>query len=106
MPTPSPLSPTAARRTIASALAALLDNDVTFPGPVTAMTATNFALADRFALYALTRIAGIGTHFSRTRSRAGLVFGTAGDKLTEVRSVGPTDRAGTAEAIAANTNGD
>ena len=48
--------------------------------------------ADRYALYGLSRITGIGTHFSRSHSRAGLVFGAAGDKLTEVRSVGPTDR--------------
>ena len=87
-------------------VAALTDETGAFPGPMTAMTATNFALADRFALYGLSRIAGIGTHFSRARSRAGLVLGTAGDKLTDVRSVGPTDRAGTAEAIAANQSGD
>lgn len=87
-------------------VAALSDDEVTFPGPMIAMTATNFALADRFALYGLSRIVGIGTHFSRAHSRAGLVFGAAGDKLTEVRSVGRTDRSGTAEAIAANTNGD
>jgi hypothetical protein len=87
-------------------VAALSDDNVSFPGPMTAMTATNFALSDRFALYALSRIAGIGTHFSRRHSRAGLVFGAAGDKLTEVRSVGPTDRSGTAEAIAANNSGD
>src|SRR4051812_4393626 len=87
-------------------VAALSDDNVSFPGPMSAMTATNFALSDRFALYALSRIAGIGTHFSRRHSRAGLVFGAAGDKLTEVRSVGPTDRSGTAEAIAANNSGD
>jgi hypothetical protein len=87
-------------------VAALTDETGAFPGPMTAMTATNFALADGFALYGLSRIAGIGTHFSRARSRAGLVFGTAGDKLTDVRSVGPTDRAGTARAIAANQSGD
>src|SRR4051812_20407088 len=87
-------------------VAALTDETGAFPGPMTAMTATNFALADRFALYGLSRIAGLGTHFSRARSRAGLVLGAAGDKLTDVRSVGPTDRSGTAEAIAANTSGD
>jgi hypothetical protein len=87
-------------------VAALSDENVAFPGPLTAMTATNFALADRFALYGLTRIVGLGTHFSRSHSRAGLVFGPAGAKLTEVRSVGPTDKSGTAEAIAANTSGD
>ena len=87
-------------------VAALTDEAGAFPGPMTAMTATNFALADRFALYGLSRIAGIGTHFSRARSRAGLVLGTAGDKLTDVRSVGPTDRSGTAQAIAANPSGD
>jgi hypothetical protein len=87
-------------------VAALTDETGAFPGPVTAMTATNFALADRFAPYGLSRIAGIGTHFSRARSRAGLVLGTAGDKLTDVRSVGPPDRSGTAQAIAANQSGD
>jgi hypothetical protein len=87
-------------------VAALSDDNVSFPGPMSAMTATNFALSDRFALYALSRIVGIGTHFSRRHSRAGLVFGAAGDKLTEVRSVGPTDRSGTAESIAANNSGD
>jgi hypothetical protein len=87
-------------------VAALSDDADAFPGPVAAMTATNFALADRFALYALGRIVGLGTHFSRSRSRAGIVFGNAGDKLTNVRFLGPTDRAGTAEAIAANTHGD
>src|SRR4051812_29851361 len=87
-------------------VAALTDDSGAFPGPSAALTATNFALGDRFALYALSRIVGLGTHFSRSHSRAGLVFGTAGDKLTEVRSVGPTDRSGVAEAIAANTNGD
>src|SRR4051794_30249516 len=85
---------------------ALSDDNVSFPGPMSAMPATTFALGERFALYGLSRIAGIGTHFSRAHSRAGLVFGTAGDKLTDVRSVGPTDRSGTAEAIAANTTGD
>jgi hypothetical protein len=87
-------------------IAALSDDSDAFPGPVTPMTATNFALADRFALYGLGRIVGLGTHFSRTRSRAGIVFGNAGDKLTNVRFLGPTDRAGTAEAVAANTRGD
>jgi hypothetical protein len=87
-------------------VAALGDETGAFPGPMTPMTATNFALADRFALYGLGRIVGLGTHFSRIRSRAGIVFGNAGDELTNVRFLGPTERAGTAEAIAANTRGD
>jgi hypothetical protein len=87
-------------------VAALTDDNGAFPGPLVSLTATNFALADRFALYALSRITGMGTHFSRANSRAGLVFGAVGDKLTTVRSVGPTDRSGVGEAIAANNNGD
>jgi hypothetical protein len=87
-------------------VAALTDDNGAFPGPIVPLTATNFALGDRFALYALSRITGMGTHFSRANSRAGLVFGTAGDKLTTVRFVGPTDRDGVGEAIAANNNGD
>jgi hypothetical protein len=86
--------------------AALTDDNGAFPGPFAPMTPTNFALGNRFALYALTRIVGIGTHFSRANTRAGLVFGAAGDKLTEIRFVGPPDRSGRAQAIAANTNGD
>ena len=81
------------------------DNDA-FPGPVSPLTPTNFALADRFALYGLTRMVGLGTHFSRTRSRAGMALGNAGDELVDIRLLGPTDRAGAAEAIAANTRGD
>jgi hypothetical protein len=81
------------------------DNDA-FPGPVSPVTATNFALADRFALYGLARMVGLGTHSSRSRSRAGIAFGNAGDQLVDIRFLGPTDRAGTAEAVAANTNGD
>jgi hypothetical protein len=88
------------------AVGALADETDAFPGPMTAFTATNFALGDRVALYGLTRIVGIGTHFSRTTSRAGLVFGAAGEKLTKVRFRGRTDRAGTAQAIAANSRGD
>jgi hypothetical protein len=83
----------------------LADND-TFPGPAFAMTATNFALADRFALYGLQRIVGLGTHFSRGDDRAGIVFGDIGQKLTDVRFRGPDDRAGVGEALAANARGD
>jgi len=86
--------------------AALTDDNGAFTRPFAPMTPTNFALGDRFALYALTRIVGIGTHFSRANTRAGLVFGAAGDRLDEIRFVGPTDRSGRAQAIAANTNGD
>jgi hypothetical protein len=87
-------------------VAALGDETGAFPGPMAAMTETNFALGDRFALYGLDRIVGLGTHFSSTDSRAGIVFGTAGDKLTDLRFLGPTDRSGTAEAVAANSRGD
>src|SRR4051812_42917680 len=83
----------------------LADND-TFPGPAFAMTATNFALGDRFALYGLQRIVGLGTHFSRGDDRAGIVFGDVGQKLTDVRFRGPDDRAGVGEALAANARGD
>src|SRR3954453_13362952 len=84
---------------------ALADND-TFPRPAFAMTATNFALADRFALYGLQRVVGLGTHFSRRGDRAGIVFGDVGQKLTDVRFRGPDDRAGVGEALAANARGD
>src|SRR4051794_2182839 len=84
---------------------ALADND-TFPRPAFPMTATNFALADRFALYGLQRIVGLGTHFSRSGDRAGIVFGDVGQKLTDVRFRGPDDRAGVGEALAANARGD
>jgi hypothetical protein len=77
-----------------------------FPGPITAFTATNFALGNRLALYGLGRIVGMGTHFSSADDRAGIVFGDAGDKLTNVHFVGPTDRPGAAQALAANTRGD
>jgi hypothetical protein len=85
---------------------ALADDNDAFPGPVFPVTATNFALGDRFALYGLQRIVGLGTHFSRGNDRAGLVFGDVGEKLTDVRFRGPTDRAGVAEALAANARGD
>ena len=84
---------------------ALADNDA-FPGPTFPITATNFALADRFALYGLQRVVGLGTHFSRRTDRAGIVFGDAGEKLADVRFRGPTDRAGVGEALAANARGD
>jgi hypothetical protein len=87
-------------------VAALTDETGAFPGPMAAMTETNFALGDRFALYGLAGIVGLGTHFSSRHSRAGIVFGNAGDKLTDLRFLGPTDRSGTAEAVAANTRGD
>jgi hypothetical protein len=77
-----------------------------FPGPITAFTATNFALGNRLALYGLGRIVGMGTHFSSADDRAGIVFGDAGEKLTNVHFVGPTDRAGAAQALAANSRGD
>jgi hypothetical protein len=84
---------------------ALADNDA-FPGPAFPLTATNFALADRFAVYGLQRVVGLGTHFSRRTDRAGIVFGDVGEKLTDVRFRGPTDRAGVGEALAANARGD
>jgi hypothetical protein len=82
------------------------DDADAFPRPMTAFTATNFALGNRVALYGLGRIAGLGTHFSTDRDRAGIVFGDAGAKLTNVHFVGPTDRAGAAQALAANNRGD
>src|SRR4051812_22634988 len=85
---------------------ALADDNDAFPGPAFQMTATNFALADRFALYGLQRIVGLGTHFSRSGDRAGIVFGDVGQKLTDVRFRGPDDRAGVGEALAANARGD
>ena len=85
---------------------ALVDETGGFPGPMAAFSATNFALGDRFALYGLGRIAALGTHFSSADDRAGIVFGDAGEKLTNVHFVGPTDRSGTAEALAANSRGD
>ena len=81
------------------------DNDA-FPRPAFAITATNFALGDRFALYGLQRFVGLGTHFGSRRDRAGLVFGDAGARLTDVRFRGPADRAGVGEALAANARGD
>src|SRR3954469_15860577 len=87
-------------------VAALADGNDAFPGPAFPMTATDFALADRFAVYGLQRVVGTGTHFSRRRDRAGLVFGDAGEKLTDVRFRGPTDRAGVGEALAGNARGD
>jgi hypothetical protein len=77
-----------------------------FPTPMAQITSTNFALANRFALYGLGRTVGMGSHFSRKNSRAGIVFGDAGDDLPNVHFVGPTDRDGTAEAVAANDRGD
>jgi hypothetical protein len=82
------------------------DDADAFPRPMTALTATNFALGDRIALYGLGRIAGLGTHFSSAHDRAGIVFGDAGAKLTNVHFVGPTDRTGAAQALAANSRGD
>src|SRR3954469_7174959 len=38
------------------------DDQRAFSGPAFQMAATNFALADRFALYGLQRIVGLGTH--------------------------------------------
>jgi hypothetical protein len=87
-------------------LAALADDDDAFSGPAFAITATNVALADRFALYGLQRIVGLGTHFSSRRDRAGLVFGDAGAKLTDVRVRGPADRESVGEALAASARGD
>jgi hypothetical protein len=84
----------------------LADDADGFPGPITAFTATNFALGNRVALYGLGRIVGMGTHFSSGDDRAGIVFGDAGEKLTNVHFVGPSDRTGAAEALAANTRGD
>ncbi len=84
----------------------LADDADGFPGPITAFTATNFALGSRLALYGLGRIAGMGTHFSSADDRAGIVFGDAGEKLTNVHFVGPTDRTGAAQALAANNRGD
>ena len=78
------------------------DDEDAFPRPMVAFTATNFALGDRVGLYGLGRIAGLGTHFSSADNRAGIVFGTAGQKLTNVHFVGATDRTGAAEALAAN----
>jgi hypothetical protein len=85
---------------------ALADDNDAFPGPVFPVTATNFALGDRFGLYGLQRIVGLGTHFSRGHDRAGLVFGDVGEKLTDVRFRGPTDRSGFGEALAVNARGD
>jgi hypothetical protein len=85
---------------------ALVDETGAFPGPMTAFSATNFALGNRLALYGLGRIAALGTHFSSADDRAGIVFGDAGDKLTNVHFVGPSDRTGAAEALAANSRGD
>jgi hypothetical protein len=82
------------------------DDEDAFPRPMVAFTATNFALGDRVALYGLGRIVGLGTHFSSADNRAGIVFGTAGQKLTNVHFVGATDRTGAAEAVAANARGD
>jgi hypothetical protein len=87
-------------------IGAVADDDDAFPRAMTSFTATNFALGDRFALYGLGRIVGLGTHFSSADDRAGIVFGDAGDKLTNVHLVGPSDRVGAAEALAANTRGD
>jgi hypothetical protein len=84
----------------------LADDSDAFPGPMTAFTATNFALGNRTALYGLGRIVGMGTHFSSADDRAGIVFGDAGEKLTNVHFVGPTDRTGAAQALAANSRGD
>jgi hypothetical protein len=84
----------------------LADDADAFPGPITAFTATNFALGSRLALYGLGRIVGMGTHFSSADDRAGIVFGDAGEKLTNVHFVGPTDRTGAAQALAANSRGD
>src|SRR3954453_22362978 len=85
---------------------ALADDNDAFPGPAFQMTATNFALGDRFALYGLQRVVGMGTHFSSHGDRAGIVFGDVGQKLTDVRFRGPADRAGVGEALAANARGD
>jgi hypothetical protein len=85
---------------------ALTDDNDAFPGPAFPVTATNFALGDRFALYGLQRVVGLGTHFSRGNDRAGIVFGDVGEKLTDVRFRGPTDRGGVGEALAANARGD
>jgi hypothetical protein len=82
------------------------DDEATFPRPMVAFTATNFALGDRVALYGLGRIVGLGTHFSSADNRAGIVFGDAGEKLTNVHFVGPPDRTGAAQALAANNRGD
>ena len=82
------------------------DDEDAFPRPMVAFTATNFALGDRIALYGLGRIVGLGTHFSSADNRAGIVFGDAGDKLTNVHFVGPPDRTGAAQALAANNRGD
>src|SRR3954466_10654476 len=47
----------------------LPDEPGAFPGPMTARPATTFGLGERSALFALSRIPGIGTHFSRAHSR-------------------------------------
>jgi hypothetical protein len=85
---------------------ALVDESDAFPGPVTQLTATNLPLGPRFALYGLGRFVGLGTHFSRGSGRAAIAFAQAGGKLTNPHFLGPTDRAGQAEAIAANARGD
>lgn len=87
-------------------LAALADGNDAFPGPAFQLTATNFGLAGRLALYGLQRIVGLGTHLSRGPARAGIVFGDVGEKLGDVRFRGPTDRRGAGEALAANARGD
>jgi hypothetical protein len=84
----------------------LSDGTGQFPTPMVQITSTNFALGSRYALYGLGRIVGMGTHFSRKHDRAGIVFGDAGDDLPNVHFVGPTDRDGAGEAVAANDRGD
>jgi hypothetical protein len=75
-------------------------------GPLLRLTPENVALSGDVVTYAKTRLAGLGTAFSRTRDRAGLVLGRAGETPSGVRYLGPADRDGLAEALAGNTRGD
>ncbi|HEX2105236.1 MAG TPA: hypothetical protein VHF51_16410 [Solirubrobacteraceae bacterium] len=74
--------------------------------PFRPLTAADFPLTDDVATYATTRLVGLGTRIGHPTDRAGLVFGQVGTKLTDVRLVGPTDRAGRARALDVNDRGD
>jgi hypothetical protein len=74
--------------------------------PFRALTGPDFPLDDNIATYATTRFVGLGTRLGHPIDRAGLVFGQAGTKLTDVRFLGPTDRPGRAHALDANDRGD
>lgn len=86
-------------------LGAVAAADATF-GALAVLTSTNFTLGPRFAPYATKSLTALGTHASSTGGRAGLAFGTAGSKLTNIRWLGPSDRPGAAEALSANAAGD